>query len=119
MEIRGIRNEEYRGVGSEGHDFLSACTSAVSSTPTSPASTAAGAGAGAGPGGGFKWPWTTTPGHVQLAVGVERPNRPFTAEVAIKGWQVVGGRSFDDSAKVGAYVGEFYTGAILAHRGNQ
>lgn len=31
---------------------------------------------------------------------------PFAREVEIKGWKIVGGRSWTDKAKVGAYVGE-------------
>ncbi|CAK9782147.1 unnamed protein product [Cutaneotrichosporon oleaginosum] len=49
---------------------------------------------------GFRWPWSAASSSLEEG---ERP-APFAAEVAIKGWQVVGGKSWDDSAKVGAYV---------------
>jgi hypothetical protein len=65
--------------------------------------------------GGFRWPWSSAGGVEEPGEGEGERPAPFAAEVAIKGWQVVGGKSWDDSAKVGAYVGE--SGALgCAHR---
>ena len=42
---------------------------------------------------------------------------PFARDVCIKGWRVVGGKTWTDKAKVGAYVGECFAG-LLTLRGN-
>jgi hypothetical protein len=42
-----------------------------------------------------------------LSVGQHAKDKdPFAADVAVKGWQVVGGKSWTGGGKVGAYVGE-------------
>jgi hypothetical protein len=33
---------------------------------------------------------------------------PFASDVEIKGWRVVGGKSWTDLGRIGAYVGQFY-----------
>lgn len=63
----------------------------------------------------FRWPWrqpaeppppASVPAeHISIAVA-ERSRDPFAREVCITGWKVVGGRSFDDTGRLGAYVGE-------------
>ena len=40
------------------------------------------------------------------ALGPQPDSAPFTREVEIKGWKIVGGKSWTDRAKVGAYVGK-------------
>lgn len=41
------------------------------------------------------------------ALGPEPDSAPFARDVEIRGWKVVGGKSWTDRAKVGAYVGEY------------
>ncbi|CAD6578293.1 MAG: hypothetical protein TREMPRED_002144 [Tremellales sp. Tagirdzhanova-0007] len=41
------------------------------------------------------------------ALGPQPDSAPFTREVEIKGWKIVGGKSWTDRAKVGAYVAKF------------
>ncbi|BEJ02588.1 hypothetical protein CcaverHIS631_0703830 [Cutaneotrichosporon cavernicola] len=53
------------------------------------------------PDGSFDWPSGEA---IEHGHGHGHRPAPFAAEVVIKGWQVVGGKSWDDSAKVGAYV---------------
>ncbi len=91
------------GESVEGYtvDGSEASASASASVMSSPAVAMSPEQAGHG---GFRWPWSSAGGVEEQGEG-ERP-APFAAEVAIKGWQVVGGKSWDDSAKVGAYVGE-------------
>jgi len=47
------------------------------------------------------------PPGIQLlkALGQEPDSWPFARDVEIKGWKTVGGKSWTDGAKVGAYVG--------------
>lgn len=55
------------------------------------------------------------PPRIELlkALGPERESAPFARDVEIRGWKTVGGKSWTDGAKVGAYVGE-YLGIFLA-----
>lgn len=76
----------------DGHDSPMSAPSASPGSVVSPPA-----------GSRFRWPWA---GPSESSEGGGGRAQPFAAEVLIKGWQVVGGKSFDDSAKVGAYVGE-------------
>lgn len=74
------------------------------------ASTSAEEVAGTAAGSARWWPrGAPAPQHqVTLSVGMHAHARdPFAKEVAVKGWQVVGGKSWTDGAKLGAYVGEY------------
>ncbi len=43
--------------------------------------------------------------ELRKALGPEPESAPFAKDVKIKGWKTVGGKSWTDRAKVGAYVG--------------
>jgi hypothetical protein len=50
------------------------------------------------------------PNQVRLTSSVIGPGTdlPFTNDVEIKGWRVVGGKSWTDLGRIGAYVGQSY-----------
>lgn len=54
-------------------------------------------------------PWkrkdVTEPIRVTTSPTPSARDAPFAKELEVKGWQIVGGRNFDDKARVGAYVG--------------
>lgn len=54
-------------------------------------------------------PWkrkdVTEPIRVTTSPTPSAREAPFAKELEVKGWQIVGGRNFDDKARVGAYVG--------------
>lgn len=75
-----------------------------------------GAGGASGPRPGERllrlaMPWrrreVTEPIRVTTSPTPSARDAPFAREVEVKGWQIVGGRNFDDKARVGAYVGAF------------
>lgn len=75
-----------------------------------------GNGSGSGTGGRLlrlALPWkrkdVTEPIRVTTSPTPSARDAPFAKEVEVKGWQIVGGRNFDDKARVGAYVGESVT----------
>lgn len=56
-------------------------------------------------------PWkrkdVTEPIRVTTSPTPSAREAPFAAEVEVKGWQIVGGRSFEEKGRVGAYVGAY------------
>jgi hypothetical protein len=63
--------------------------------------------AGTGKGASRWWPRISGQprNRISLSVG-QHAREPFAADVAVRGWQVVGGKSWTGGGKVGAYVGE-------------
>lgn len=63
-------------------------------------------------------PWkrkdVTEPIRVTTSPTPSARDAPFAKELEVKGWQIVGGRNFDDKARVGAYVGMLNSAKVVA-----